>query len=129
MKALKRKEKGNGDKITPAEAKLIDRYNRLADKSERLNDKYIKLKGKEDRFDETKNTVYDHYPAGSKSKKFGDRAADVKKKLLGYKEEFNSIKDEAEAILTKVKGASYSQLERKLTRKAHTTYTPKGQFK
>ena len=102
MKALKRKEKGNGDKLTGAEAKLIDRYNRLADKSERLTIKYNKLKFKEEESDETKGTVYDHYPAGSKSKKFGERAANVKGKLLGYKEEFNSIKDEAEAILTKM---------------------------
>ncbi len=102
MKALKRREKGNGDKLSSREAKLIDLYNKLADRSERLTEKYNRLKGKEERFDESKLPGLEHYPAGSKSKKFGERAEKVKGKLLGYTEEFNSIKDEAEAILTKM---------------------------
>ena len=75
MKALKKKNNGGGDKLSSREAKLVDLYNKLADKSERLTKKYNRLKGKEEKFDG---------------------------KLLGYKKEFNSIKDEAEAILKKM---------------------------
>tara|TARA_R110001599_G_C11846398_1_gene620050 strand:- start:191 stop:505 length:315 start_codon:yes stop_codon:yes gene_type:complete len=102
MKALKKKNNGGGDKLSSREAKLVDLYNKLADKSERLTKKYNRLKGKEEKFDESKLPGLEHYPAGSKSKRFGERAGNVKGKLLGYKKEFNSIKDEAEAILKKM---------------------------
>ena len=108
MKALKRKEKGKGDKFSRAEIKLIDRYNRLADKSKRLVKRHDELRKKADTYDESTLPGLDHYPPGRRSDKFTGKADDILGRLegtgtrTGIYDEFNKIKDEAEAILKRM---------------------------